>query len=254
MKKVTAAILALLSIVLPMSASTPILDTSQPEKLLNIDIHVGDGFFTVRQNYARQLDNVTSFTLTPGNTFAFGAEALLNVRKFFGIGTGIDLSVNNYSFNATMLDDGGNGNMANLNTIYSDNRFYSLDIPVYVRFTFDLSKNRPIRWVNEAGAYLSYGVGGHTDISTYRSSINPLGQLQVTHANYNKSYFDDNSGIINKVSHSDAGFHLATGLTFGRFMIKSVFHAGLRNLARNFGVLDTRLYNMSVVFKAGYIF
>ncbi len=254
MKKSVIILLVTLLGCLSQASAQPMLDTSRPARLLNLDVHVGDGVFTVRQNYARQLVNVTSFTLTPGNTFAIGAEALLNVRNFFGIGTGLDFAVNNYDFNATMLDDGQNGTMANLNTLYSDNRFYTIDIPIYMRFSFDLSHDRRIRWINEAGAYIRYGVGGRTDISTYRSSINPLGQLQVTYANYHNSYFDDDSGIINKICRSDAGFHLATGLTFNRFMIKGVFHAGLRNIARNFGVLDTKVHTMSMIFKAGYIF
>ena len=215
---------------------------------------MGDGFFTVRQNYAKQLSNVTSFNLTPGNTFAFGAEALLNVRNFFAIGTGLDFSVNNYDFNLTMLDNSEWASAMNLNTLYADNRFYSLDIPVFMRFSVDLSEERKVRWINEVGAYLSYGVGGHTNISTYRSTINPLGQLQVSHGEYKNSYFNDEQGIINEVDRTDGGFHLATGITVSRFVFKCTFHAGMRNLARNFGVLNTKLYNMSVLFKAGYQF
>jgi len=232
--------------------SQSLIDTRPAKRLLTVGVHVGDGVSTVRQNYATEIGSVASFVLTPGNVFDVGATAVLNVREFFGIGTGFDFTISNYDFNLTMLDvDGSNGT---LNTLYSDNRYYSLDIPVYLRFAFNLAEDR-VKLTSEVGAYLGLGVGGRTDTSTYRSSTNALGQSQVTHATYHNDYFDDPGGIINRIDKTDFGLHLAAGLVFRRhFALNAVFHVGMRDIARNFGVYNTTLRNMNLIFKAGYLF
>lgn len=232
--------------------SQSFIDTRPAQRLLTIGAHVGDGVSTVRQNYASEIGSVASFVLTPGNVFDVGATAVLNVREFFGIGTGVDFTISNYDFNLTMLDvDGANGT---LNTLYSDNRYYSLDIPVYLRFAFNIAGDR-VRWTSELGTYLGFGFGGRTNTSTYRSSTNALGQSQVTHSTYNNDYFDDNGGIINRIDKTDFGLHVAMGLVFRRhFALNAVFHVGMRDLARNFGVYNTELRNMNLIFKAGYFF
>lgn len=227
------------------------MDTSRPDRFINIGVHVGDGLSTVRQNYATQIGSVASFTLTPGNVFDLGATAILNVRDFFGIGTGLDFTVSNYDYNLTMIDAGEQN--GTLNTLYSDNRFYSLDIPLYLRFAFNLGTR--VRWTWELGSYINLGLGGHTDVSTYRSSTNALGQSQVTNSKFHNKYFNDDNGIINRIATTDTGLHLATGLVYKRhFTLNAVLHVGFRDLARNFGVYKTELYNLNLIFKAGYLF
>ena len=68
-------------------AQSALLDTSRPQKTVEIGISVGDGINTITQNISTAVPDVTEFSLTPGNRFTAGLTALMPIRRFFGIGT-----------------------------------------------------------------------------------------------------------------------------------------------------------------------
>lgn len=231
------------------SADTPFLDTNRPKNFISLGIHVGDGASTIIQNYSDVVPSLVEFSLAPGNTFCIGADALIPIRNFFGVGTAIDFSISNYDWNMSISDP----EAGTLNAIYSESRFYTLDFPVFLDFSFNLGSK--VRWHNEIGAYMSVGLGGTTRTRSYASFTNALGQSQVTESVYKRDYFKDPDPIINGINDLDWGLHLASGFVIARhFSIKAVIHVGARNIAQNHGVLAIKTHNLSALVKAGYIF
>lgn len=230
-------------------AQTPLLDTSRPKKIVEIGVSVGDGISTITQNLGTAVPDVTEFSLTPGNRFTAGLTALMPIRRFFGIGTSIDFSVNNYNWNMTTLDqDGGT-----LTSLYTSNRYYTVDIPVYMQLSLCLGTR--VRWTNDLGMYLSLAAGGDSKTRSYTSWTNSLGQSQVTDAYFKRKYFDDDDPVIFGIKGTDIGLHLATGIVVSdHYMVKAEFRTGFTDLAKNYGVLDVHAHSMSLTFKAAYIF
>ena len=231
------------------TASVPFMDTSRPTKTVELDVHVGEGMSTIMQNYGDAIPDVGDFTLTPGSLTALGFGAELPIRNYLAVGTGLDFAINNYYYSMTILHP----EAGTLNTLYTRNHFYNIDIPLYMSLRFNLG-NR-VRWHNEIGAYISIGAGGKSKTKAYTSSTNQIGQSQVTETSYERDYFNADDPIINAVRSTDWGLHLATGIVVNRhIMLKCVMHAGVHNLAKNFGVLNVKNRTLNVVFKAGYVF
>lgn len=251
MKKLAiTVVLAAAAIVPTLGQSTKFIDSSRPDHVIVAGVHVGEGVSTILQNYGSQVPGLAEINLTPGNMNTFGATVVMPIRNFIGIGTGLDFAINNYRWSMTLLDSSS----STLNTLYTRNHFYSLEVPVYLATRFNISEN--VSWTNELGFYLSYGIGhGTSKTNAYASSTNALGQSQVVENRYERRYFKDSDPIINGVTTSDYGLHLATGMLFNKhFSLRAVFHVGMRDLAINYGVLDISNRNINLVFKAGYIF
>jgi hypothetical protein len=166
------------------------------------------------------------------------------------VGTGLDFAIYNHRWSMT-LHDAASGT---LNTLYTRNHFYALEVPLYIATRFNLGEN--VSWNNELGAYMSFAIGhGSSKTNAYASSTNSLGQSQVTVSRYERRYFKDSEPIINGVTTTDYGLHLATGMLFHKhFSLKAVLHVGFRDLAINYGVLNISNRNLTLAFKAGYIF
>lgn len=230
-------------------AQSALLDTSRPQKTVEIGISVGDGINTITQNISTAVPDVTEFSLTPGNRFTAGLTALMPIRRFFGIGTAIDFSVNNYNWNLTTLDrDEGT-----LTSLYTSNRYYTVDIPVYLQFSLNLGSR--VRWTNDLGMYISLAAGGDSKTRSYTSWTNSLGQSQVTDASFSRKYFNDDDPVIFGIKGTDTGLHIATGIVVSdHYAVKAEFRTGFTDIAKNYGVLDVHAHSMSLTFKAAYIF
>lgn len=228
---------------------TRFVDTRRPTKMVELGLHIGEGAASMVQNYGTAVPHVGDFTLTPGSLTQFGASAVIPVRNFFAIGTGLNFNINNYYYSMTILHPGA----GTLNTLYTRNRFYNFDVPLFLAFRFNLGTH--VRWDNELGAYLSFGCGGHSHTRAYTSSTNDLGQSQVAETNYRVKYYNPDQALINGVTSVDWGLHLGTGiLVNGHVSVKCVMHAGARDLAKNYGVLNVQNHTLNVVFSAGYVF
>lgn len=230
--------------------STPFVDHSRPDKFIEIGLHVGEGVSSLIQNYGKEVPGLAEFNLTPGNMNTFGMSVVMPIRNYLGIGTGIDAAIYNNHWSMTVL----NAEASTLNNLYTRNHYYALEFPVFMNLNFNLGEK--VMWTNEIGAYLSLGLGnGSSKTKAFASSTNALGQSQVTEINYNRKYYKEDEPIINGVTTTDYGMHLATGLRFYKhFSLRAVFHVGARNLAINYGVLNIKNHNLNLAFKAGYIF
>lgn len=243
------AIAALATATATAADGVPFLDTARPDKFVYFDIHAGVGASTMRQNYAEAVPDCGDFTLTPGTMTHFGVGAELPIRRFFGIGTGVDFDIDNFYYSMTILQPAD----GTLNTLYTRNHYYWVNIPVYLSFRFNLGGD--VRWQNEAGMYLAIGAGGTTRTKAYTSSTNQLGQSQVTETNYKRDFFKDKEAIINGVRNADWGLHVGTGLVFkSHVSLKCILRAGLRDVAQNFGVLKIRNHTLTALVQAAYIF
>lgn len=251
MKKLYATLLVLCATFgIAIAQETQFIDKRTPDHVIEFGLHVGEGVSTILQNYSDKMPNIADFQLTPGNMNTVGASVEMPFRNYLSIGTGLDFTISNYHMSMTLLDAGG----GTLNTLYTRNHFYGIDVPIYLGTRFNLGRN--VQWANELGAYMNFAVGhGSSKTHAYASSTNSLGQSQVTEMNYHNKYYKDEEPIINGVTTTDYGLHVATGMRFYKhFSLKAVFHLGLRNLAINYGVLDISNHTINLAFKAGYIF
>lgn len=234
---------------LPAYSTEPFIDTARSDHFIELGVHIGDGASTIRQNYSAQIPNVTDLILTPGNRFDVGFTAVLPLRNFFGIGTGIDFNVNNYYWSMTTLDR-TSGSMGVIN---ARSRYYTIELPAYLQFRFNLGSS--VQWRNELGIYLDLGAGGHQVLKSLSSYTNELGQSQVTETSYRQKYYTMDDAAINGFNDLDWGMRLATSVVVRRhWSVGCVFNVGTRDVARNTGVFDVRVHNMNVTFKLGYIF
>lgn len=230
-------------------AHAPFVDTSRPAKVIEGGLNIGVGTSSLAQNFERQIPGLSDFTFTPGVMVTFGADVKLPIRNYLAVGTGLNLNINNYFWTMTIL----HSQKGTLNNLSARHHFFNADIPIYVGLRFNISDN--VLWENEIGWYFSRGLGGKTRTRSYTSSTNTLGQSQVTESFYKRDYYSDEGAIVNGINKADWGIHLGTGILIAKHLsVKGVMHAGVRNLARNFGVLDIRNHTLNVVFKAGYIF
>lgn len=216
---------------------------------VHLGLHAGEGFASVRQNYASALDGVTSLSLTPGNRLTIGANAAIDLSRRVQLGTALDLAVANYRCDLTRLAADNNS----LVSITQRNRMYGLEIPVYVSYTAPLGA--VAAWRSELGAYLDFGLGGHSNISGVALTGNPLGQVVMSSQESRGDYYNNHAGVINRISAFDWGLHMATGIVIARhWSVMANVHIGARDVARNFGVYDTRVHNLSFTATAGYTF
>lgn len=227
----------------------PFADTARPDRTVRLGVHVTEGLSTVLQNYGKAIAGASDFSMTPGNRLGIGVTAVMPVRNFIGIGTGIDFVTANNYWTMTLLDR----NSGTLNTIYTRNHYYSLNIPAFIDLNFNAGSRA--QWHTEAGIYVDLGLGGKNRVHSYASYTNDLGQSQVTETRFVRDYYNDKNPIVNGVAKTDWGLHLASGFTLSRhWSLMCAFQVGARQLARNRGVLDVKNRNLSLAFRAGYIF
>lgn len=224
-------------------------ETSLPTKLIEVNPFVGVGISSVLQNYSSVIPGISDFLLTPGFSLEGGLDVKMNINGAIGIGTGLNLGINNVDFAMNLLEN----STGSISSIFLRNHFYQLRVPIYCSVSLNL--RRKLKWVIEAGGYYSHGLGGKIKASGYTSGMNSLGQPTVTHAYYEQDYFDNKSPIINGVKKSDFGIHIGTGFVYNvHYTLKAVLETGIPNLAINHGVLDVRYRNISMIWKIGYIF
>ena len=254
LKYIILAAIALVSGALPSAAAStenvrPFLDTSRPEKLLDVGVHAGLGISTLIQNYASAVPGCADFHLSPGLQSAFGATVELPLRRYIAIGTGADFVISNNSWAMTIINSEPN----TVSTLYCHNTYRAFEIPVYLSLRFNLGSR--FVWTNECGMYFSFGTGGRTKVTSYSASVNQLGQQQVARTQYSHPYYKEETPILNGFGRSDRGLHLSTGLQYrNRWSLKAVMRLGLRDVALNYGVLDIDVHNLAFSFRLGYRF
>ena len=252
MKKIlaiAAAIVAMTAAAETPKKAAPFFDTARPDHFIEIDIHAGDGVSTVRQNYASAIPSVSDFVLTPANRVMMGARAIIPIRNFVAVGTALDFTINNYYWSMALLER----LQGTLSTLYSRNHYTTLEVPLYLQWTFNLGEK--VKWRTKTGMYISFGVGGHTKINETTSSANSLGQSQVTENFYRDKYYNAEDPVVNTFDRTDMGLYLGTGiLVNSHWAVDVAMNTGFSQLARNFGVLDITGRTLNVTFTVGYQF
>lgn len=229
--------------------SHPFMDTSRPNKPLDIGVHAGLGVSTITQNYSSAIPGCADFHLSSGLQSVFGATVEVPLRKFLAIGTGADFLINNNSWAMTVIDAEPN----RVSSVYCRNAYRAFEIPVYISLRFNLGSR--VSWVNEAGVFFGFGTGGKTKITAYTVAVNQLGQQQVTRSKYDNPYYKADTPILNGIERNQWGVHLSTGLRYReRWSLKTVLRYGFSDVACNYGVLDVHIHNLSVSFRLGYTF
>lgn len=228
-------------------AAVPMVDNTAPDRLVEAEARVGVGISSFTQNYIDQVPGMSNLNITPGCMTSFGFNGELMLRKFIGIGTGIDFNINNSRMAATIID----APAGSLSSIFTHNRYYDFTVPVYVTLHFNLSDR--IKWMVECGMFFGIGVGGHSSTDYYLSQLNALGQPVVVQNEYRVPYYQASKALINGVKDFDGGLHLATGLlVHNHFSISVALRVGMKNLAVNKGVYNVDYRSMAFSVRLGY--
>lgn len=222
MKKRGLLIIALLTVLTARGAD--FFSTSQSETLFDIGVRLGVN----TSNRTVSPDAMPGYNHQSwGTGFDIGAVVDINIRDYFAVQPGIyfETRSGNYTFVVPFEDAVGKS----LNMTQSGSRRdCNLTIPVMASFRFNISDN--IRWIAEAGPYLSFVLGSSQD---------------------NKVLLVDGTGIDGEVpvfsqkpSTVDFGFRLGTGLLLSHHYYLGIhYSAGALNAYK-----DRRISNLKQVF------
>lgn len=241
----------LFPIVAAMSAhggERPFMDTSRSDDFVEVELHALAGATTVSQNYSDCVPAMTEMHVTPGWGAGIGASVSFVIRDFLALGTQFDLRMSNNRYDMTLLSPS-----ERTSTLYLDNRFYDINIPIFISLRFNVADN--VKWTVSGGTFFALGFGGHQKADIYNTYNNSLGQMVTSHIYEKHEYFGDEFPVIHNVADFDIGMYLATALVVNRHYTVGVdFQLGLRDLAKNTAVFEPTVYNRSCLFKVGYIF
>ena len=225
------------------------IDYSPAKRLLEVDVHALVGSSTVTQNYRSCFPQIQNINSNMGISLGVGARAVFGIREWIGFGTAIDLSLNNYNMDMTVIDRENQG----MSAIYVDNHMYKLNVPVFVSFRFKVDRN--VRWNVDAGLYYNYGIGGRQKQQIYRAEINELDELVSQNVTIRTDYYHSRATFVNGFNRGDIGLHLGTSLNFGKHLVVGCqFQIGFKNQARSLGVINPNIHNLGLHGMIGYRF
>lgn len=225
------------------------IDFGPAKRLLEIDVHVNAGGSTITQNYKKCFPQIRDMNVNTGLNLGVGARAVFGLRGWLGFGTAVDVSLNNYNFDLTVLD----AENSSMSAVYVDNRTYRLNFPVFMSFRFNVDRN--VRWNVDAGLYYSYGFGGRQKQRIYRAEINELEELVAQHITVKTDYYHSAATFVNSFNRGDIGLHIGTSLNFGPHLyVGGQFQFGFKNAARPNGVVNPNIHNIDLHASLGYRF
>ncbi len=241
-------VLAVMSVVVE-DASARFVDYSAPSKFIEVDVHALGGGSSVTQNYRGCFPQIQNLNVNMGYSLGVGARAVFGFRNYLGFGTELDLLLNNYNIDMAVL---GSDNMS-MSAVFVDNRFYYVNIPVFMSFRFNVAKS--VRWNVDAGMYYAYGIGGTQKQRIYRADINEMEELVPQVVNIKTGYFHSRETFINSFNRGDLGVHLGTSLNFGPHLVVGCkFQIGIKNSARENGIINPNIHNYNLHGVIGYRF
>lgn len=227
----------------------PVYDSSHSQKFIEINVHAGMGLSSVVQNYGSVIDNLSDFFISPGVLMRAGIGVRFSLRNSFGIGTGLDLGINNSRYAMSIVTDGG----TSINSLYVNNHYYDATVPVYVSFRFNAG--RSMTWSIDPGWYLAQGLGGNSSLSGYTSGENALGQPIIMHTSYRHKYYDSAKPFVNSVKKFDHGPRLALGIMMKRRVTFDIVgQISAANLASRRATLPVKYRHATLCFQFGYTF
>lgn len=225
------------------------VDFSKSTRLIEVDVHALGGTASVSQNYVGMFPQIQNLNVDMGSSLGIGARAVFGIRNYLGFGTMLDLMSNAYNMDMSVMGADG----ASMSAVFLKNRFYSLNIPVFVSFRFNPAPT--VRWEIDAGLYYAYGLGGTQRQRIFRASVNAVEELVPQIESVKTGYFDSSATFINGFERGDYGIHLATCLSFGRhFLVGARFQHGIRNASRQLGIKNPTIRNRYLQAVIGYRF
>lgn len=246
MKHLRSAILPLsILILLPFMANAQ----SKAPRFLDTEVHLLLGGSYVTNNYKSSYSEISDLNNSMGFAWGIGVAARFNLSSFIGLGTELDYLHSSGKMDMAVTADG----KPYVSNVFIRNSYNSFNIPVYIRFNFDLAHG--VNWNVDGGFYLDFGASGSQKTTTYNASVNDLGQLITDISDQKTGYYDDDRAFLNSYHKFDSGVHIATGLTFrNRITIGLRSQFGLRNAANSDGIVKPSSHNIRLFGTIGYIF
>lgn len=251
-RQAITALLAAITLMLPAGASAQqFFDRGPADKFLRMEVHALAGGSTILQNYTGCFDAITSFDQHFGFSGGAGAVATFGIRNWLGLSTEFNFLASNSSASVMIAGQPG----VPFSTVTLRNRYYTINIPVYVRINFNLAPT--VRWNLIGGIYYSLGIGGHQKQSIYASYVNSLGQLINLHDTYEPGYYRSSGAFINSSYRADWGLILGTGIeASSRVSVGFRALLGLRNMSyiTDSGTTRPSVHNTALYATLGYLF
>lgn len=221
------ALIVLIAATIAQSASAQdFFDKGPATQFISFDVHGLMGTSTITQNYESKFDEISSYSQHPGLSVGAGVGATLGFKNWLGLTTEFNLVANNSS--ATVMIAGKGDNPYAAMTIR--NRYYVIDVPTYIKVSFNLSQD--IRWNLIGGVYYSLGYAGCQKQNIYSSYLNDLGQLININQQIKPDYYHSKNGFINSSMRSDIGVIFGSGFDLGtRITVGFRGEFGLKNVA-----------------------
>lgn len=249
-KNIALAALLLIGSATAASAGDLKLDTAPASRFIEVDVHALGGGGSVTQNYCKLFPQIENLNVNMGANFGVGGRAVFGLREYLGLGTAIDFTVTHYDMDMLVY---GQPHSEGIAAVYINNIVYRVTVPVFVSLRFNV--DRSVRWNIDAGLYYSYGLGGRQKQKMFRGQINAMGELVAERENLTTDYYHSGATFINVFNRGDIGVHLGTSLNFGpHLLVGGQLEYGFKNAARNTGVANPQVHNLSVNAMLGYRF
>lgn len=238
-----------LSAVTSSAGAEVFVDFSPASRFIEVDAHAIGGVGSVLQNYKKEFPQIQNLNVNLGESLGLGFRAVFGIRGFLGLGTALDVTTNKYNIDMAIL---GSDN-ASMSAVFIDNRTYTVNIPVFVSFRFNV--DRSVRWSVDAGMYYAYGLGGRQKQRIYRADVNAMDELVPQLVDVSTDYYHSRATFINGFNRGDLGFHLATYINFGpHLVVGAKYQIGVKNISRNIGVVNPSIHNQYFQGIVGYRF
>lgn len=245
----TLTVIAALLLTAASASAQQFLDKGKPSKFIETNVHLFVGGSAQTQNYMSRFTPIREINTTMGAAWGAGVTGEVNLRNFLALGTQLNVFQGNNRLDIAVSNDIA----TNMSNVFLRNRYYYINIPVYMSFRFNVTHG--LRWNVDGGLYYSYGFAGSQKQSAYSSMVNDLGQLVNRVIITKPSFFDDNGTFINKFRRSDIGLHLATSLLFAhRVSIGVVSSFGFKNISYTSGIVNPNIHNITLMATLGYHF
>lgn len=231
------------------SAAADFVDFKRPAQFIETDVHVLGGINTLVQNYQSKFPQIQNLNMNMGASLGVGARAVFGIRGYLGVGTAIDLTVNNNNMDMAIVGS----DQLSMSSVFIDNRTYQVTVPVFMSFRFNV--DRSVRWNIDLGMYYAYGFAGKQKQRIYRAEINEMDELVPQRVDIKTDYYHSPSTFINSFNRGDIGLHLGTSLNFGPHLFVGLqFRVGAKNSARKSGVVNPSVHNLNFHGVLGYRF
>ena len=251
MRKLIAAISAVVALLLPAGAQSQLISYGKPDKFLEMQAHLLMGGSYVTENYKSCFKEISDVNNSMGFAWGLGFRAKFNITSFVGIGTELNYLHNTGKLDMAVTKEGD----PNVSNVFIKNNFRTFNVPIFASFTFNLAPS--VKWTADGGLFMSFGIGGKQKRTEYNAKVNEVGQLVTNISHYKTDYYKSDRGFLNSYRDFDMGLHLGTGLTFMNKVALGVrCQLGFRNVAMGTSTakVTPNSHNVNIFATAGYIF